>query len=166
MPYWQLFYHIVWATKGRTPALSPEVQPLVHDLLRQKALGLEARVFALNGTADHVHLVVAIPPKLAVAKFIGQVQAATAARVNKLIGQEGRLIWQEEYGVFSFDGKRLPNYVAYVDRQVEHHSTGTTIPILERVDGNGPRLIRETRTPYQPDADEFRREFANLPGVE
>jgi putative transposase len=166
MPYWQLFYHIVWATKGRAPLLSPDVEPLVYDLLKRKVLGLEARVFAINGTADHVHLVVAIPPKLAIAKFIGQVKAATATRVNKLTGWEGRLIWQEEYGVFSFDGKRLPNYIAYVDRQKEHHDMGRTIPILERVDGAGPLLIRETGVPYQLDADEWRREFANMPVVE
>jgi hypothetical protein len=25
--------------------------------------------------------------------------------------------WQREYGAFSFDGKRLPNYIAYVRQQ-------------------------------------------------
>jgi REP element-mobilizing transposase RayT len=58
MPYWQLFYHVVWATKRRTPLLTPEIAALTHDLLRQKALALEARVFAINGVEDHVHMVV------------------------------------------------------------------------------------------------------------
>jgi hypothetical protein len=40
--------------------------------------------------------------------------------------------WQEEYGVFSFDRKRLPNFIGYVERQKDHHTQGTIIPVLER----------------------------------
>jgi hypothetical protein len=66
MPYWQLFYHIVWTTKNREPLLSPELEPIVYGFLRGKATGLGAAIFALNGTVDHVHLITAIPPSLAV----------------------------------------------------------------------------------------------------
>jgi REP element-mobilizing transposase RayT len=48
MPYWQLFYHIVWSTKDREPLLTPDVEPIIHGFLRSKAIGLEAVVFALN----------------------------------------------------------------------------------------------------------------------
>jgi REP element-mobilizing transposase RayT len=112
MPYWQLFYHLVWATKNRQPLLTPEIEPTVHGFLRTKAIGLEATLFALNGTADHVHMVVAIPPKIAIAKFVGQVKAVAATKFNKS-GAVSVSFWQEEYGVFSFDDKRLLNYVGY-----------------------------------------------------
>ena len=56
-------------------------------------------------------------------------------------------IESEEYGVFSFDGKRLPNYIAYVERQKEHHTQHTTIPILERTEGEMIGLLRESVTP-------------------
>ena len=148
MPFWQLYYHMVWATKNREPILTPEVEPVVHDLLRGKAIGLEAVVFALNGTADHVHLIAAIPPKLAVARFIGQVKAVAATRFNKSGLPGGPLFWQEEYGVFSFDGKRLVNHIAYVERQKEHHAANTEIPILERINGEGVKMVRETLPEY------------------
>ena len=57
MPYWQLFYHIVWSTKNREPLLTPEIEPIIYGYLRAKAIGLGAVVFALNGVLDHVHLV-------------------------------------------------------------------------------------------------------------
>lgn len=63
MPYWQLFYHIVWSTKDRLPLLTPEAEPIIYGFLRGKAIGLGATLFALNGIADHVHMVAAIPPK-------------------------------------------------------------------------------------------------------
>jgi len=129
MPYWQLFYHLIWATKRREPLMTPAVAPEIYGFLRSKAIGLGATVFAVNGVADHVHMVVAIPPRLAVATFIGQVKGVASAKVNKagLIGTP--FYWQEEYGVFSFDAKRLPNFIAYVERQQQHHADYTAIRV-------------------------------------
>jgi putative transposase len=64
VPYCQLFYHLVWATKDRAPLLTAEVEPILHGLLRSKAVRLGAQVFALNGIEDHVHLIASIPPSL------------------------------------------------------------------------------------------------------
>jgi REP element-mobilizing transposase RayT len=83
MPYGQLFYHIIWSTKNRLPLLTPDIEPIIYGYLRSKAIALEARVFTLNGTPDHVHLVVSIPPKIPLAKFIGQVKAVASTRFNK-----------------------------------------------------------------------------------
>jgi len=162
VPYWQLFYHIVWATKNRALLLTPDVEPVIYGFLRSKAIGLGATVFALNGVADHVHMVVAIPPKIAVAKFIGQVKAVASTKFNKSNFSDTPFFWQEEYGAFSFDRKRLPNYIAYVERQKEHHLQGSTIPVLERTSGGGVELVREGTAIYSLEEDEWRYELAGL----
>ena len=162
MPYWQLFYHIVWSTKNHEPLLTSDVEPIIYDLLRDKAIGLGAKVFALDGTVDHIHLVAAIPPKIAVAKFIGQVKAVASTRFNKSGLGETAFFWQEEYGVFSFDGKRLPNYIAYVERQKQHHAQNTIIPVLERADDMAVHLAYEENVPYLVEQDVWRRELATL----
>ncbi len=168
MPYCQLFYHIVWATKNRAPLLTSEVEPTIYNFLRGKALGLGGIVFALNGVTDHVHMVVTIPPKIAVAKFIGQVKAVASTKFNKSDPNAPPFFWQEEYGVFSFDSKRLPNYIAYVERQKEHHRQGTTIPVLERTTESTVKLMREPTTIYHLEEEEWRRELMALssPGDE
>jgi putative transposase len=159
VPYWQLFYHIVWSTKDRASLLTPEVEPIIYGFLRGKAIGLGATLFALNGIADHVHMVVAVPPSIAVAKFIGQVKAVASTKFNKSGQSATPFFWQGEYGVFSFDGKRLPNYVAYVERQKEHHAQGTAIPILERTDDTGVRFAHESSTSYLLEEDAWRHEL-------
>ena len=159
MPYWQLFYHIVWSTKNREPLLTPEVEPIIYGFLRSKAIGLGATVFALNGIEDHVHMVASIPPKIAVSKFIGQVKAVASTKFNKSGFSDQPFFWQDEYGAFSFDGKRLPNYIAYVERQKEHHAQGTTIPILERARGRGPQIIREPAIAYAAEDVAWRSEL-------
>ena len=162
MPYWQLFYHIVWATKNRLPLLTPDIEVVIYDLLRRKAIGLGATVFALGGVLEHVHMVVAIPPKISVAKFIGQIKAVASTKFNKSGLTEGSFFWQEEYGVFSFDSKRLPNYIAYVERQKQHHAQHTTIPILERTDDLAVHFAHEDASPYLIEEDVWRRELEAL----
>ena len=157
MPYCQLFYHLVWSTKNRQPLLTPLVEKHVYGYLTGKAVGLRGVVYALGGTVDHVHMVVAIPPAVSVAKFIGQVKGVASTRFNKSGVSDVRFEWQGEYGAFSFDAKRLPNYIAYVERQKEHHTEGTIIPVLERMtsENAGPRLVREAMSPYLAGADRW-----------
>jgi putative transposase len=98
-----------------------------------------ATVFALNGVGDHVHMVVAIPPKIAVATFVGQVKAVASVVFNKSGHPAAPFFWQEEYGAFSIDHTRLRLHIAYVERQKEHHAQNTAIPALERVAGEPAR---------------------------
>ena len=135
MPFYQLYYHLVWATKRRAPLLTAEVEPVIHGFLLSKAIGLGATVFALDGVEDHVHMVASIPPRIAVARLVGQVKGAASARFNSIGSDAPVFYWQSEYAAFSFDRKRLPNYIAHVSRQKEHHrsSPATLSP-------GGPRM--------------------------
>jgi putative transposase len=149
MPFCQLYYHLVWATKRRTPLLTAEVEPVIYGFLRGKAVGLGATVFALNGVEDHVHMVVSIPPRIAVARFIGQVKGVASARFNSMGSHTSVFYWQAEYAAFSFDRKRLPNYVAYVSRQKAHHQDQTLIPILERIGDQDEVNVKEASETYE-----------------
>lgn len=147
MPFWQLFYHLVWSTKNREPVLTPDIESIVYGHIRSKATGLGAMLFALNGVADHVHMVVAIPPAIAVARFVGQIKGVSAAQTNRG-GFSPIVQWQREYGAFSFDAKRLPNFVAYVEHQKEHHAQARLIPALERTSEETVTRTREDAPSY------------------
>jgi putative transposase len=167
MAYWRLFYHLVWATKNRVPLIPPELEPVIYDYLRAKAVGLDATVFAINGIADHVHCVVAIPPALAVASFVGQIKGVASAKVNTQLAKTGRrFAWQESYGAFSFDAKRLSYIVDYVENQKQHHAGQGLIPILERTDDSGVQLLREETAAYLTGKEAWREEMMALESAE
>jgi putative transposase len=133
MPYWRLFYHMVWATRGREPLIQPAMEAAVHKAICSKASALGAMVYAVGGIEEHVHLVLSAPPRLALADLIGQIKGSSSHLVNHTLAPEASFAWQAEYGVLSFSGKQLDNYVKYVRNQREHHSEGKIIPALERV---------------------------------
>jgi putative transposase len=149
MPYCHLYYHVVWSTKNRHPFLTAKVEPTIYSYLRSKAIGLGGTVFTIGGIEDHVHMVVSIPAKIAVADFVGKVKGVASTRLNKEHPGEIPFAWQAEYGAFTFDGKRLANIIAYVERQKEHHAQNNLIPVLERIEGEASRpIIRETAATY------------------
>jgi putative transposase len=141
--------------------LMPSVEPVILGFLRSKAIGLGGVLFALESMVDHVHMVVAIPPSIAVAKFVGQVKAVASTKYNKS-GMGNAFFWQEEYGAFSFDGKRLPNFIDYVERQKEHHACGTTIPILERTSGEGVVRMHEPASVYIVNETAWRTDLESM----
>jgi len=143
MPHWQLFYHIVTATKGRRPSITEEIEPELYQFIFAKAQDLESRVYAVNGTFDHIHIVASIPPKIAVSTFIGQVKGFSSGQINKRHPHILPFAWQEDYGVFSFDRKRLDPVLEYVRGQKDHHRLGRLITILERCEDERFRIAEQ-----------------------
>ncbi|NLS79259.1 MAG: IS200/IS605 family transposase [Chloroflexi bacterium] len=137
MAYWRLYYHIVFATKNRLPLMTPEIETQLHAYLAGKAAELGAIVHAVGGVADHAHMVASIPPKVAVATFVGRIKGASAHYLNHLPGREDTVFeWQRGYGVLSLGRKNLPGVVEYVRGQHEHHERGTVLHEIELVEGD------------------------------
>ena len=133
MPYWRLFYHFVWGTKRGEPLIDLGWEGSLHNVIAAKAAELEAMVYAVGGTDNHVHLAVSVPPKVALSTFIGQVKGNSTHWVNHELNPSYQFAWQSEYGVVSFGGKQLDKVVRYAKNQRVHHAEGTTIPMLESV---------------------------------
>ena len=132
MPYWQLFYHMVWATKNREPLIRQEFEADLWRVLVGKATELGALVHAVGGVEDHVHFVASVPPKIALSEFVQQLKGSSSRFVSHRSDIADPFGWQAEYGMLSFDGKQLDQMVKYVRNQREHHRRGSTISILER----------------------------------
>lgn len=134
MPYWKLHYHFVWSTKKRLPLIDPTLEPALYRAIAAKAQDMGGFIHALGGTEDHVHFAVSIPPKLAPAKFIGDVKGNSSHFVNHVIKPDFEFYWQDEYGVLSFGERNLPAVVRYIHNQKQHHADGTLITAMERMD--------------------------------
>ncbi|MBV6394316.1 MAG: IS200/IS605 family transposase ISAsp20 [Anaerolineales bacterium] len=134
MPYWKLYYHFVSGTKNRLPLINSTLEPELYRAMAAKAQALGGFVHAIGGIEDHVHLAVSIPPKLAPANFIGDVKGNSSHFVNHVVRPGFEFYWQDEYGVLSFGEKNLPAVVRYIHNQKQHHTEGTLIPAMERME--------------------------------
>lgn len=131
MPYWRLFYHAVWSTKNRLPLIESAWEENLYGYLWGKATALDCIPHAINGIADHIHVVISIPPKIAIATVIGQLKGASSHAINERFVSFQSFAWQAEYGVLSFSEKSLSTIVSYVKSQKQHHLANTLLDKME-----------------------------------
>jgi putative transposase len=144
----------------REPLLLPEVEVRLFPYLVARAAQMGVYVYAINGWFDHVHLVVAIPPKHAVAEVVRQVKGASSHFLNHEVGLEQHFAWQRGYGALSIGERQRGIAEAYVARQKQHHAQQTLSARLERADdqdegpldmfntGTDPSALHEANVQY------------------
>jgi putative transposase len=132
MSLWQIYYHLVWTTKNRQPLITPHRETQLYHYIIGKADALNCQIHAIDGIEDHIHLVVTIPPTLAVAEFVKKIKGSSSHHLNHSTNSSSdKFAWQEGYGVFSLGYRQLQDVVIYVQNQKSHHSHQTTHPYLE-----------------------------------
>jgi putative transposase len=128
----QLYYHFAWATSGRRGLIPREHRPRLLTIVNEETKKRGGWPIRHNAMPDHVHLLVRLPPSTCVSDFIGQVKGATTHRVNEEIKTDGKLIWQEGYGVLTLRKDELEKVSRYIDNQETHHQTGRLSVLLEK----------------------------------
>jgi putative transposase len=131
--FWRLFYHLVWATKGRQPLIEDERLVVIERSIRSTSLGMGAVLHAIGSMPDHVHVAVSIPPRIAISSFVQQVKGESSHLLNHAAGHDGQdwFRWQPQYGAVSFGERSLAQGVAYVENQRAHHAADHLWPLFE-----------------------------------
>jgi putative transposase len=118
--FFQLYYHLVWSTKGRLPSIQATLLEYTKNLVIDDAKCRGASVLAVGVMPDHVHLLVSLPPTATISTFVGQVKGAVAHELNRTIGQK-TVEWQEGYGALTLRAADLDKVAKYVDNQPAIH---------------------------------------------
>jgi putative transposase len=72
---------LVWVTKYRKRALAGAVGVRVRDLIREICGVQDVLIIRGHVSADHVHLLVSIPPQLAVSRLVQRLKGKTAYKL-------------------------------------------------------------------------------------
>ena len=134
MTYWRLHYHIIWSTFDREPIITLEREKMFYGVLYNKGKELDLKIHAAGNIEDHVHVVVSIPPKLAVADCVRHLKGASAYALNHMSGSDGKFKWQGGYGALTVGGRSLETVMEYAAKQKEHHRENKLIGVYERIE--------------------------------
>ena len=80
---WHCQYHIVWVPKYRYRILTGAVGREVFECIQVNSSRLDCQVIELNIQADHVHLLIKVPPKQSISDLMGTLKGRTAIRIFK-----------------------------------------------------------------------------------
>jgi putative transposase len=121
--YTYLLTHVVFGTRDRAPIISPDIRKSLFEYMGGIVREIEAVPVTINGMPDHVHLLVSMPPKLAVAVLVRVVKANSSRWVHEKWPARKSFAWQGGYGAFSVSQSIAEKVGRYIDEQEQHHRT-------------------------------------------
>jgi putative transposase len=123
--YASLFYHCIFSTKDRAPQIVPQLAPDLFAYMGGIVRSLHGIPLLINGVADHVHMLIALPATLSIADAMRLVKTNSSKWVHERFPDHASFAWQSGYGAFSVSKSNVPSVDAYIARQEEHHRTMT-----------------------------------------
>jgi len=101
---WECKYHVVFIPKCRRKALYLELRRHLGEVFRRLAEQKESQIEEGHLCSDHVHMMIAIPPKHAVSQVIGYIKGKSAIHLARVYGERkrnfvGQHFWARGYWV-------------------------------------------------------------------
>ncbi len=118
-----LLVHLVFATKGRQPFITPELQPRLYDYLGGFVRGEKGVLYEIGGIADHVHLLARLHPGTDIIAYMRNMKSHSSGWVHQTFPSMHHFAWQGGYAAFSVSQSQVNKLTSYIQRQAEHHRT-------------------------------------------
>ena len=111
--------HVIFSTHGRRKKIVEPVREKLWAYIRGIYRNYQVDLLAINGTEDHVHMLIRLPAKLALANVVRAVKANS----SKWMNESGHFFsWQAGYSAFSVSLSKEKTVVGYIQDQAAHHA--------------------------------------------
>jgi putative transposase len=101
---WECKYHVIFIPKCRRKTLYEQLRRHLGEVFRKLAEQKESRILEGHLMSDHVHMLIAIPPKYAVSQVVGYIKGKSAIHLARVYGERrrnfvGQSFWARGYFV-------------------------------------------------------------------
>ena len=132
---WECKYHVVFIPKYRRKALYGELRRHLGTALRTLAEQKESQIEEGHLMSDHVHMLISIPPKYAVAHVIGFIKGKSAIHIARTFMDRkrnfvGQHFWARGYFV-STVGRDEATIRRYIREQESEDKRGDQLNLLK-----------------------------------
>lgn len=83
---WNCKYHIVFIPKYRRKEIYGKIKNDIGIILRQLCKYKDVEILEAHACSDHIHMLVAIPPKLSVSGFMGYLKGKSSLMIHERHG--------------------------------------------------------------------------------
>ena len=117
-------YHIVWITKYRKAVLRGEIGVRLRELIRQTCEAQEGYIEKGHIAVDHVHLLLSVPPNIAVSDLVQWLKGRSSRKMLDEFGELRRQFWGQQLwacGYFVASSGNVTDEVIaqYIEMQTE-----------------------------------------------
>lgn len=128
--------HLVWCTKYRKPILRGDIAVRFRAIARQECSELKVEVLSGVVAKDHVHMLVSIPPQVAVSKLVQHVKGKSSYKLQrefKSLQREywGQKMWSRGYFACSTGNVSSEMIAGYIENHVDENDSFQVVDELE-----------------------------------
>jgi putative transposase len=113
-------FHMVWIPKYRYRVMTGEVQAYVQSQLKKLCDWKKLEVIEQNVCPEHVHIVLWIPPNMAVSQVVGFLKGKTALRIMDKFPSLRKRYWTKHFWspgycvtTIGLDEEKIQQYVRW-----------------------------------------------------
>ena len=120
---YRLQYHLILVTKYHRKCLTAPMLARLRAIFADLCMKWECELLEFTGYPDHVHLLVALQPKVAPSVFVNNVKTVTLRLVRKEFAQHLKafywnpVFWSRSYCILSVGGAPLSVLKQYIEEQ-------------------------------------------------
>ena len=135
---WRCQYHIVLTPKYRRQIIYGKYKTEIGKILRTICERYDEEIIEAQACPDHIHMLVAIPPKMAVSRFMGILKGKSALMIfdrfaNLKYKYGNRHFWCRGYFVDTV-GRNKTAIQQYIQNQLSEDKTVDQISMKEFID--------------------------------
>ena len=135
---WECKYHIVFAPKYRRQIIYGKIKQDIGQMIRKLCEYKGVEIIEAEACKDHIHMLVAIPPKYSVSQFMGYLKGKSSLMIfekyaNLKYKYGNRHFWCRGYYV-STVGKNKKAIAEYIRNQLQEDYADDQMTIKEYVD--------------------------------
>ena len=123
--YSQLFYHLVFSTKGRIKLIDTEIEGRVWSYIGGVARKHNLTSLQVGSIEDHIHSLVMTKPVVAPYQIPQWLKGDSSKWIHDEFPTISSFNWQDGYGIFSVSKSAVPSVIDYIKNQREHHTNQT-----------------------------------------
>jgi putative transposase len=115
--------HLVFVTKYRRGVFTKQMLERVHEIIKETCLQMDCELLEFGGEDDHVHIMVAVHPKVAVSNLVGKLKGKSSYMIRREYWEHvknmlwGNHFWSPSYCVVSCGGASLDVVKQYIANQ-------------------------------------------------
>ncbi|WP_215843660.1 IS200/IS605 family transposase [Acidithiobacillus montserratensis] len=121
---WECKYHVVFIPKYRRKVLYGRLRSDLGEVFRALARHKESHMEEGHLMMDHVHMLIAIPPKYAVSSVVGYIKGKSAIHIARTYGERkrnfvGQHFWARGYFVSTVgrDEAKIREYIRHQEQE-------------------------------------------------
>ena len=135
---WNCKYHVVFSPKYRRMVIYNQIKVDIGKILRKLCEQKGIEIIEAELCPDHIHMLIAIPPKFSVAQIMGYLKGKSSLMIfdrhaNMKYKYGNRHFWCRGYYVDTV-GKNTKRIAEYIRNQLQEDIANDQLTLFENID--------------------------------